>query len=202
MTDNLPELRRPTTEGAVSKPVPSKRRKRKGGFAFADLLRDLGSWEDLPPGLEEWEVQYAAVGAVTAVAVAGISLTLPEPASITSEGFDLFGVASQEIAIASGLLESLVTVIRALTWPLAVLGVGGLILDAYLAVRARQPIGLHYVCVGQMLLGFLTGISVAAIYCIVLANIVTGLLAAALMVIVVIAMLGITVAILSVFSDS
>ena len=203
MTDNLPELRRPPTGRALGKPTtPRRKQQRKGGSAFRDLLGKLIAFEDLDPELEEWEVQYAAIGAVAVLAAAGIALTLPEPASINEGGFDLFGIIEQEIAVAGGLLESLVTVMRTAIWPLAVLGVGGLILDAYLAVRPRQPIGWHYVCAGQMLVGFLAGMTITAVFGIVLANVVAGLLAAALMAIVAIVLLGIAVAVLSLFSDS
>lgn len=202
MAEKLPELRRPPAEHAVGRPAPQKGRQRSGGSALFDLLRNLDTWENLDPELEEWEIRYAATGAAATLAAAGVGLLLPESASISKGGFDIFGITEQEIAVASGLLEGLVAIMRFAIWPLAVLGVGGLVVDAYLAVRPRQPIAWHYVCVSQMLLGFLAGCTITAIFGIVLANIVVGLLAAALIAIVALVFIGIAVGILSIFSDS
>jgi hypothetical protein len=195
VTDRLPDIRR--IEGrAVSRPAPAPRQTRGGGDAFRDFLRRLVEYETLYPILEEWEVKYAAIGALSCLAVAGISLTLPGTSSIANGRFDLFGLVTQEIAGAGDLLRAVVAVVRGATWPLLVVGAMGLVIDAYFAVRPRQPIGLHYVCAAQMLLGFLAGLALATIYGIVLANIALGLLAVAFVVIVGIIVLGIAVVIL------
>ena len=196
VTDQLPDVQRAPGDRALGKPAPPRRRTRGGGDAFRDFIGRLFEYEKLHSVLEEWEVQYAAIGAAACLAVAGVSTALPNPASVAEGNFDVFGLATQEITFLKDLLESLVSVIGGAMWPLIVAGVIGLALDAYFAVRPRQPIAWHYVCAGQMLLGFLAGLTLVAIFGIVLANIAIGLLAAAVVVVVGVIVLGIVLAIL------
>ena len=191
MTDHLPDLRGAAEDRALG---PSDHPPRPGGSSLRNFFsRYLRGAKD---ELEEWEVRYAAIGAVTCLAAAGIATVLPEPVSIANGSFDVFGFADQEITVAGGLLEALVSVTQVAQWPLAVLGVTGLILDAYLAVRLKQHMAWRLVCDGQMLFGFLAGLTLVAIFFIVLANIAIGLLAAALVVIVGVIVLGMALAIL------
>jgi hypothetical protein len=196
VTERLPEVWKAPEGRPLGKPAPPPRRTRGGGDAFRDFIGRLFEYEKLHPVLEEWEVRYAAIGAAACLAVAAVSTALPNPASVAKGNFDVLGLATQEITFLKDWLEVLVSVIRGAMWPLIVAGVVGLALDAYFAVRPRQPISWHYVCAGQMLLGFLAGLALVAIFGIVLANIAVGLLAAAVVVMVGVIVLGIVLAIL------
>jgi hypothetical protein len=180
----LPEVRGAPRDRLPGKPSPPPRRTRGGGDAFRDFLRRLVEHEKLHPVLEEWEVRYAAIGAVACLAVGAIGTQLPSPESVSEGSFDLFGIVAQELTFAEGLLADLVSALEAVQWPLLAIGALGLALAAYFAVRPRQPIGLHYVCAVQMLLGFLAGLALLAIFGLLLANVVIGLFTAVLLAIV------------------
>lgn len=185
MTEKLPEVRSEPRGRALGEPIPTTQRARgrPGQGAFRDFLRKLVVYEELHPVIEEREVRYAATGAVASLASAGIATVLPKSASIAKGSFDIFGLVEQEITVAGNLLEDLVRSIQAGFWPLIVVGILGLLVDAYFAVRPRQPIAWHYFCAAQMLVGFLSGLVVAAIFGVLLANIATGLFVAFIVVV-------------------
>lgn len=196
-SDRLPGVRQSDSEKAVE-PAASE----EAGFGGSKLKdAQLGYLDDHNRvELSEQEVRKAATGAVVCLVAAGIASFLPGSASVTQGSFDIFGTTTQEITVARDLLASLVDIARSAAWPLAVIGAFGLLLDAYLAVRPHQPIVWSYVCVGQMLLGYISGTVLVAIFLIVLANIVVGLLAAAAVAIMAIAVIAVALAIVGAFA--
>lgn len=184
--DRLPEIRQLDSQKAVE-PVATEEER---GGSRADDVR-VGYLDEYGrPQISEWKVRKAATGAVVCLAAAGTTSLLPGSASVTQGSFDIVGITTQELTVARDFLGALVDIAKSAAWPLAAAGIVGLLLDGYLAVRPNQPIVWDYVCVGQMLLGYISGTVLVVIFLIVLANIVVGLLAAAAVAIVAIAVIG------------
>lgn len=184
----LPGLRRPpnrelerqtgATEQRLGRPNSAHRaRWRSKGGAFRDFLSRLIPYEELSGTIEERTISRAAAGALALLATAATYKTLPAASEIRGGSFKVAGL-EQALTVLVQPTADLVNAGKLLAWPFIALGGIALCADAYLAVRPRQPVQWLWVCLSQMAVGFVGGLSVLIVLGLVLANMALGLAAA------------------------